>query len=185
MRHAHGFTLIECLTAMAVLAIICSIAVPSYSALLKSIEARSTIFTLQQLIHASRNDALNSHKALTICGSGDSLHCDGNWTIGVLIMEDANRNGIVEGNDRILKFIELQLKQATLTWQGFGGSRVTVESLGTAFASNGTFTYCRNDSDPLYSRQVIVSRGGRARLSRDTNGDGIHESSQGDAIACP
>ena len=185
MRHSHGFSLIECLTAMAVLAIIYCIAVPSYSALLKSIEARSTIFTLQQLIHASRNDALNSHKALTICGSGDSLHCDGNWTIGVLIMEDANRNGIVEGSDRILKFIDLHLKQATLTWRGFSGSRVTVESLGTAFASNGAFNYCGNDSDPLYHRQVIVSRGGRAKLSRDTNGDGVHENSQGNPISCP
>lgn len=185
MRHSHGFTLIECLTTIAVLAVICSIAVSSYSALLKTIEARNTIFTLQQLIHASRNDALNSHKALTICGSSDSLHCDGHWTVGVLIIEDANRNGIAEGNDRILRFIGFHLTQATLTWRGFGGNRITVESFGTAFASNGTFTYCRNDTDPLYRRQVIISRGGRARLSRDTNGDGIHENSQGNPISCP
>ena len=57
--------------------------------------------------------------------------------------------------------------------------------MGITSASNGTFTYCELDKNPLYSRQVIVSRGGHARLSQDKNGDGFHDNSQGNTIVCP
>ncbi len=185
MRSSHGFTLIELLSVTVILAILASIATPYCYTLHKRLEARIVTATLQELIHASRNYALNSHKALTICGSSDRVNCNGNWTVGALLMEDANRNGLLDGSDQILKFEGFDLSQAKLTWRGFSGNRVIIESFGTTLASNGSFTYCRLDADPLYRRQVIVNRAGRARPSRDANGDGIHENSQGSPIVCP
>lgn len=185
MRYSRGFTLTEVLVTAVISAVTISVAIPSYSALIKTLEARNVAYSLQELVHFGRNYALRSHSALTICGSTDTFHCDGNWSRGALVMEDGNRNGVMDGNDRILQFVTFNLKQATLTWNGFSGSRVVIESFGTTFASNGTFTYCRQDSDPLYRRQVVINRGGRARLSRDINGDGIHENSQGVPIVCP
>lgn len=185
MRRSYGFTLIELLVTITLAIILCSFAFSSFTSLLKRLEARNVAYGLQALVSASRNHALQLHQAITICGSSDTLHCDNNWSRGVLLMVDGNRNGVLEGNDRILQFVEFNLDQAKLTWRGFSGNRVTIESFGTSFASNGTFTYCRTDDDPIYRRQVIINRSGRARVSHDTNGDGIDEDSNGNPISCP
>lgn len=101
-----------------------------------------------------------------------------------VVFEDANRNGIIDNNDQIIRYTPLNTK-TTLQWKGFGGQRLVFESTGLTSASNGTFTYCEFNKDPLYSRQVIVSRGGRARLSPDKNNDGIYEDINGNIITCP
>jgi type IV fimbrial biogenesis protein FimT len=181
----RGFTLIELLITITIAIIIIGVAAPSFNNTLKRREANKVVDTLQTLIRNGRSYALNSHHNLTICGSSDGWHCNAMWSKGVLMLEDGNRNGIVDGKDRILQSEPLDIQPSQLVWQGFGGKNLIIESFGTSYASNGTFTYCRKDHDPLYSRQVVVSRGGRARHSLDKNNDGVHEDSNGKAIKCP
>lgn len=184
MRHIRGYTLIELLSVILITAILASLAVPLFNTLQKRIEALIVITRLENLINNSRNNALIHHRSLTICGS-HGIMCDNNWSKGILLLQDSNRNGIVDGTDQILNYVPLNIKRGTLTWRGFGGSRIVIESLGTTFSSNGSFTYCSLDNDPLYTRQVVINRGGRVRTSRDTNHDGIHEDGSGHNLICP
>ncbi|MBK6757086.1 MAG: GspH/FimT family pseudopilin [Moraxellaceae bacterium] len=185
MRHARGYTLIETLTVITILCIILLFAQSNMSAWRKTQQAELTYKELKHIVLNARSRAINSRRSLTLCGSSDSKICDNNWTIGVLLFEDGNRNAIIDEADYIISYKPLALKNATLKWQGFSGSKIIFERMGITSASNGTFTYCELDKNPLYSRQVIVSRGGRARLSQDKNGDGFHDNSQGNTIVCP
>ncbi len=180
----RGFTLIELLISVTILTIIITIALPSLNAVLKRREADNVVNTLQMVVQAGRIYALNSHHSLTICGSSDGKRCNASWSNRVLLMEDANRNGIIDGPDRVLQSETLNIQPSQLVWRGFGGNTIIIGSFGTTYASNGTFTYCRKDKDPFYSRQVVINRGGRARKSQDRNKDGIDEDSSGNPISC-
>tara|TARA_B110000908_G_scaffold87599_1_gene104537 strand:+ start:183 stop:530 length:348 start_codon:yes stop_codon:yes gene_type:complete len=48
---------------------------------------------------------------------------------------------------------------------------------------SGNFQVCSSDPNFAQGRQVIIYRSGRIRLSKDTNGDGYHESWSG-SITC-
>lgn len=185
MKQYHGFTLIELLISLAVIIITSTIFVNSLYELRKSLEAYATITRLEHFLKTSKTNALLNHQSLTICGSSGT-YCDNQWSKGLLLLKDNNRNGVVEENDQVLSYVPLNLTTATLNWQGFGGSRITISHTGTTFASNGTFYYCPIEADSRYIRQIVINRGGRVRSSQDRNGDGIHENGRGVPLSsCP
>jgi type IV fimbrial biogenesis protein FimT len=184
MRHIRGFSLIETLVVVAILVIIVLFAHNNMSHWRKSQNANRVVSEIIHLVHFSRAYAINAKSPITLCGSNDAQHCTHDWAIGMLLFEDRNRNGIIESNDKLIQTIPLNT-HSLLTWKGFGGKRITFENSGITAASNGTFTYCELDKAPLYSRQVIVSRGGRARPSQDKNDDGFHDDVNGNTINCP
>ena len=184
MRYSRGFTLVEMLVAVCILSILIITANYNFQKILKTQEANRISIELRNIVSFGRSYALNNRRSLTLCGSSNGLLCDKNWSVGALIIEDANRNAIVDGADRVLRYLPLNLAASTIKWKGFSGNQLIFESQGITYASNGTFTYCRNDQESLYSRQVIVSRGARSRPSQDTNNDGVHEDSNGDPINC-
>lgn len=179
-----GFSLTELLVITLISSILALWAAHSSTLLQKKIELYTTLYQLKQLIDVNKNRALTKHQALTICGSRGTV-CDQSWSVGILLFQDNNRNGIIEQNDVVITYLPLQLKTATLSWRGFNTTRLVIEPLGITFASNGSFTYCPNDNDRSYIRQIVVNRGGRVRLSRDSNSDGIHENGNGQALTCP
>jgi type IV fimbrial biogenesis protein FimT len=146
----------------------------------KTQQAKLISQELQHIVYSTRQLALSSNHILILCGSTNGVICDNNWTNGALLFADNNRNNQYNTNeDRIIKYIPFSLRRAKLSWHGFSGQFMRFESRGITSASNGTFTYCQLDHDPIYSRQVVVSRGGRARLSKDKNNDGFHEDVSG------
>lgn len=185
MHHLRGFTLIELLVSVTIACILILFAHHNFSHWRKNQQAYRTSLELQHMVHFARAYAISNRRPLTFCGSLDKQSCANDWSDGALLFEDANRNGLVDNADRVIKYVPLSLKNAQLTWKGFTNQRLIFESMGITSASNGTFTYCELDKDPRYSRQAIVSRGGRARLSKDKNGDGFHEDSNGNLINCP
>jgi len=185
MHQLRGFTLIELLVAITIFCIVTLVANHNFSHWRKTQQAYRTSIEVQHVIHFARAYAISNRRPLTFCGTLDQQTCVNNWSKGALLFEDGNRNGVIDNADRIIKYVPLDLNNAKLTWHGFSGQRLIFESMGITYASNGTFTYCELDKNPLYSRQVIVSRGGRARLSKDNNGDGFHEDSNGGMINCP
>lgn len=184
MYHARGYTLFETLITVTVLCIIVLFANANMTTWRKNHNAFRVSSELIDIIHFSRAYAIGGRRALTLCGSSDGQICDNQWANGALLFEDGNRNGVIDNADHVIKYLPLKTN-TYLVWKGFSGQRIVFESMGMTSASNGTFTYCELDKNSLYSRQVIVSRGGRARPSQDKNGDGFHEDTNGNIITCP
>lgn len=73
----------------------------------------------------------------------------------------------------------------TLTWQGFSGRQdLLIDERGMMRYQNGSFTYCANDQDMTKAQQLIVNSAGRTRFAKDSDQDGIRESSNGNPIIC-
>lgn len=80
-RAARGFTLIEMMTVVALLAIVMAIAVPSFSAFLNGQRVKGMAFDLTSDFLLARSEALKRNASVTITRSGSGW--TGGWTASV------------------------------------------------------------------------------------------------------
>ena len=181
----QGMTVVELMTVLFISALLLLIMVPALTRLYYRLEALRIISEVYTVCLHARAEAATSRLPQVICGSSNGEVCDHNWSKGILYFSDENHSNNREAGEKQAKYLSLDLGKSTLNWSGFGGKTLRVEAFGIPFASNGSFTYCPGNKDSHLNRQVIVNRSGRVRPSRDTNGDGIHESAAGSNISCP
>ncbi len=182
----NGLTLLELLLVVSLIAILSSIAVPGLSHLLRANETRIAVNNVLQNIQYARNTALIQHTAVTLCASLDKINCSGyDWSTGGLIFRDKDANGKRDSDDETLKVIEPLKENQQLLWRSFRSKPyLTFTAEGVTYYQNGNFTYCPENKDPKYAAQVIISYTGRPRYARDTDMDGIVNSTSGKNVKC-
>ncbi|GGL96606.1 GspH/FimT family pseudopilin [Pseudomonas asuensis] len=90
MRSARGFTLIELMVTVAVLAIVLTIAVPSFNNLIQSSRARALVSELNGALQIARSEALKRRKNVIVCPRNDTgTDCDSgaDWSSGWLVRQ--------------------------------------------------------------------------------------------------
>ncbi|MDE1711264.1 GspH/FimT family pseudopilin [Chromobacterium amazonense] len=95
MRHQNGFTLLELMMVIAILAITLAFAVPAYQSTIaaESIQAESN--NLYGDILYARNEALRQGQYVLVCQSTDNQTCDAsggsaNWAVGWIVTTGAS-----------------------------------------------------------------------------------------------
>ncbi len=171
---ARGFTLVELLVAMALLATLATLAAPGFGEYLRNCRRAATVNALSHAVHAARTQAAVRGGAVRLCTSTGSNACNAtrDWSASLLIEADAPDGAEVVHSP--LRVIQLAAEK----------SRQTVRSNRDHFlftplvssATTGTITVC-DDRGSRAARAVIVSRTGRPRISdRDASGR---------ALVCP
>lgn len=180
-----GWTLIELLIVLAIASILMGLMVPSFSDLVRRNQAATAINWIVGAIRFSRHSAVTHGTMVTICPSTDGLACGGKWHDGTIVFTDANADSIVNGHDEILKRFDFPVDGGTLTWRAFGNRQyLQLTSMGYTNYMNGNFTYCSENRDPRYARQIVINMPGRVRKAYDTNNDGIIEDYRGRPLRC-
>lgn len=184
MKTSRGFTLVEAVIVLAISSIILAMASNAWQHIRERSAARNSILMLANTLASARHAAQTLRTPVSLCGSGDGISCNQQWQHGILVFLDRAGTGSPATSADILSFSQSGHPHARMTWRGFGSSRMGFDARGLASASNGTFTYCPSGTNPAYARQIVLNRGGRARFSRDRDGDGIHEDASGNALTC-
>lgn len=188
MQYAKGFTLAELIVSLSILAIMLALAVPSFGNIVKSNRAAAFTNDLLTDLHVARSEAIRRNQPVTMCKSEDRQSCSGNWGDGWIIFSDANRDRTIDGDqgDKLLATSDAVGKSLKLNWNAFRSDNyIQFSSMGFIHSNNGTFKICPPDNDARQARAVIINRVGRARVSSDKNGDGIHEDARGRPLVCP
>lgn len=91
-RAAHaGFTLVELLVALAVLAILVSIGIPSFQNLIAENRVSSAANNLQLALQLARSTAASRNyedgDSVTVCASSDGVQCSGEWNDGWIVLD--------------------------------------------------------------------------------------------------
>ncbi|MDR5903628.1 GspH/FimT family pseudopilin [Halomonas icarae] len=161
LRSHHGFTLIELIVAIAVLAIMVTWAVPSFQQFTARNEVAAEVMRLKSALAMTRSAAITRRGTVTLCPSVDMSQCaisnnaDGKaWLATLAIFE-----GRGEPGDTLLRTLG-ESRLPAITYRN-DNRPVRYKALGRTMGYNGTFRLCGGQEE---GASVIVSNAGRVRV---------------------
>lgn len=161
-----GFTLFELLITISILAIIISIALPSFQDQFIKQEIQSTQTKLSRAIQMARQQAMGQTHHVVICGADNTKQCtNDSWSHGFLVFTDQNNNRLIDQGETIFLIEMLDLNYGELTWRSLNRNNLSfIPRTGLPLGSNGTFSYCAQNSELSYS--LVVSQMGHSRIAQ-------------------
>lgn len=175
MNSQKGFTLIELIATVAIVMIIATAGVPSFSTALRNGALTATVNDLVGALNLARSEAVKRRVPTRLCKSSDGVSCATitDWEAGWLVFADTDRNG-VPATTEILRVYPALDNSYTLRVSGNFGDWVEFQPSGASIGSSGnsdTFRLCHN-TGVSFSRSINVAPSGRVQLV-------------GPATACP
>lgn len=111
-----GFTLVELLIILAILGIVASFAVPSYTGFMTENRLSNQNTTLMLDFIYARGEAATRGTRVTVCQSSDGASCSGTgWGTGRIIFIDNGTAGSIDGSDEILRVSDGIASQDSMT----------------------------------------------------------------------
>lgn len=154
----QGFTLVELLITLALLAIVANIAVPAFDGLITRNRQQALMEQVEGILVNARADAVLKRRTIEVCGSSDGETCSASWASGWLVRT-------LDG--RILQLTQLP-SHDELRRSGFQQS-IRFRDNGSSPTGNGRFYQCQ---DQRVAWQLILNRQGRLRQGTPAeNGD--------------
>ena len=120
LKFQKGFTLAETLIVIAIVAVLASIAVPSFRNSMQdnSITAQSN--DLASSLGYARTEAVKLGAPVTVCGSVDGATCDADgWNQNWLIFRDEDTPGVIDGGDVVLRLQEQTETGSSISVDGY------------------------------------------------------------------
>ena len=177
MEKYRGFTLVEIMIAIGIVAILVKIAAPSFTNLVQSSAMTSTVNSFLSDLRFSRSEAIrrgggvvmcrsdNPEDAAPTCGTGSTV----GWESGWIIFHDVNGDAAKDSTETLLRAQGRITAVNTITESG---AATKFQFTATGQLRLSSLTSIQFGSNPPFAntaqRTVCVSVGGRGRI----NGDG-------------
>jgi type IV fimbrial biogenesis protein FimT len=170
---SHGFTLIELMIALVVLAVSLTIVLPAYRDWIAAQQLANHAHFIVDTLHVARSEAIKHGYRVNVCKTRDKRQCteDGGWEQGWLMFVDENRSGHIEDDTIVLHREGSAQNNITVRGNGPVDDYVSYTSLGHARLLSGalqmgTFIVCKSGQDAL---NVVLANSGRARIDKTKN----------------
>ena len=163
-RRNAGFTLVEGLIAMAVVAIGLAIAVPAYSNAVSATRAEAAKVDLASTLVQALNHSTLTQVQVVVCSSQNGDACNGSvdWSGGWIAFADRDGNRVHGPNETLLRR-QLPLHAGTRLRSTAQRTRIVFQPHGGATAgSNVTFTLC-DQRGPAKATTLVLANSGRLR----------------------
>lgn len=158
----RGFTLIELIVTVAVLAILLSIAIPNYQTFVLNSRMASQTNDLVTALNLARSEAVKRAADVTVCASSNGTSCTGGWAQGWIVRDAAGTpirvQQALSGNSTLSGGTDVA---SALIFNASGRTTIPV----TATASTTTLTLCPPTPASVQGRAIQVERTGRVRSS--------------------
>lgn len=169
VTRVRGFTLIELMITVAIVAILAMVAAPSFSQAILSAKLNGYANNFMASAQLARSEAIKRNSTVRLCRSADGVSCaaTGNWKQGWIVFHDVNNNGAVDSVDTVI-----QAQQALSADYSFTGDSysLTFQSIG-AGATSATLIVCRATPSPgSQEREIKVSATGRSSVTTARTG---------------
>ena len=183
---ARGLSLTELMTALGIAAVLAGAAAPGMAQLVTSRQADTAVEQMRSAVQFTRHVAVARRVVATLCpGDGTACGARDTWHEGAMIFLDANGNSRFDAGEEVVRRLPPLATGYRVYWRSFRNRKsLSMKPTGVTDWQNGSMLLCPPDADPKNARQLIVNAAGRARLARDSDGDGIVEGARGNPVSC-
>ena len=169
-RHVAGFTAIELMVVVSIVAILAALAGPSFTPLIENWRVRESAEQLQSTLHYARSEAIKRGGRVVIqkipnntngCTTASSTRA---WDCGWIVCHDTNDNGTCNAAEPVLQRIESSAK-VHVNRTG-GGASIQLNRWGLVDGTWLGFNLIPLDRTVSHvaARGVCMSSGGRVRI---------------------
>ena len=169
MRWKRGFTLLELLVTLSIVAVLMGVATPSFRDYLLNQELRAATERLASDLRWARQSAVQRGGRVVVCPGSATTGCRATpeWGMGWFVFHDTDGDRRFGAGDEVLRRTEplegISARSARARRQ------LSFFPNGSAPGSNLTIRLC-NERGPAFARQVRVSLSGRIRSLRAGQG---------------
>ncbi len=164
LRNKAGFTLIDSLIVIAILAMTMGFGWPSLQSTLAESRTEMYMKTLSRDILYMRVYAINHGTPVTLCPLKGGK-CIKDWQEKISVFIDYNMDRKMGGKDKLLKLLDDPRKGDYFSYPRIG---LTFRSDGSINGfQSGTFRYCPVEKNSLMSKGLVVNQAGRPRYRQN------------------
>ena len=176
----EGFSLIELLVCIGIVSALLTISLPSMKSFTGRQRVAVQISEIRSALLLARSLAVMEDEIWKVCMLDIGQKCIKQNGTSLAVFRDDNNDNQLGHDEKRKEFssiegVKIKFSASNRPYIRF---KITGESM-----ESGNFQVCASDPTFDQGRQVIIYRSGRIRLSKDTNGDGYHESWSG-SITC-
>ena len=166
---SKGFTLLEALVVLALMAALVALAAPSLSGLRQKHQMQSQAEQMLSSLMLARSEALQRQQRVTLCvlGLGGGCATEGSWAQGWLVFVDGPDNAVRDSTETVLMvhpalppFLKLQ-GNATVNRYVSYGPEGRSQSISGGFQA-GTLTLCAPGQNATW--RLVINAVGKPRL---------------------
>lgn len=171
-----GYTLLELLITLSIIAILAAIAVPSFEGMMDNNKQSAALNKLLGELHFARSEAVKRSRQVVICPSINNNTCSAAqvWNSGWIMFVDNNRNNAHEDTEELLRIGEKLDQDLTITAGNNLAKYIRYRSNGMTIAP-GEMTICDSRGSDK-AQAIIINTVGRPQISQ--------YSEAGDSLIC-
>jgi type IV fimbrial biogenesis protein FimT len=168
-RFDTGFTLLEMMIVVSIMAVLGTMAVPSFTGMIRDNERAAAVNSFVHSLYLARSEAIKRGEVVSLCKSVDSKSCSNtaaDWNAGWIVFVNKDRDDLPvrDADEDIIQI-----------YSGWSNGHITSNRAAYSFRGytqavvNGTVVFCdaRGSSQ---ARAIIISHTGRPRIAqKDSN----------------
>lgn len=137
----HGWTLLESLLALALLALLLGLVAPAMTGVRTRVQMQAVAQDLLASLLWARAEALQRQWRVAVCPSADGYSCDsqGRWELGWLVFEDREVNGRRDAHEAVLRQVQGADPRWVLRGNSMVADQVSFTPLGRSQMPSGAF----------------------------------------------
>lgn len=177
VKPQSGFTLVELMVTLSVLAILAAVALPSFQDTIRLNRVSTESNELIAALNLARAEAIKTRSLAELCASANGTACGADWSQGWMVWSDINRNGTLDAGTEVVRF-ERGDPQVTVVANiaginagtsavRYNGRGQPVLLAGTVFPANVITLHpltCASGAEHL--RNILIARTGQIRTLR-------------------
>jgi type IV fimbrial biogenesis protein FimT len=185
MKYSRGFTIVELMVVLVIMAVLMTLAAPSFTRLIQSSTISSNVNTFMADMRFARSEAIRLGGAVVMCrsdapeaanptcGSGSGPDFDGDglgdgWVSGWIVFQDLNNNGAKVSTEPLLR-VQAPIKSMDSILEGGASSSTKLRFTATGrllnLSSATQFQFGGGNYTNDIQRVLCVNLGGRARIA--------------------
>lgn len=161
---ASGFTLLELMISLSILAVLGTMAVPGFISMRQNSERAAAVNRFVHALYLARSESIKRGVIVSICKSADGQTCSNvaaDWSGGWMVFADDHQDNVPrrDVNEDILS-----------VYEGWPNGRITSNRSAYSFRPyqqsvvNGTLVFC-DARGSTAARAIIISQTGRPRIA--------------------